>query len=115
MALLTPEEMEKGLLRLEASVLDHDTNIADLTAKMATLAETLDRFIRLETERHGEINAALKSLAESHQSLAESHQSLAESHQSLADQQRLTNAALDRLTELIDRFLRGRSGNGDQP
>jgi hypothetical protein len=107
-ALLTPEEMEKGLLRLEASVLHHDAKIADLTGKMATLAETMDRFARLEGERHGEINAALKLLAESHHSLAESHQAL-------ADQQRLTNAALDRLTELIDRFLRGRSGNGDQP
>jgi hypothetical protein len=62
-------------------------------------AQLLDRHERLDEERHARIDAQLEVVA--------GKISL------LADHQLITQAALDRLTEQIDRFLRGQSGNGD--
>jgi hypothetical protein len=63
-------------------------------------AQLLDRHERLDEERHARIDAQLEALAGI--------------VGKLGDRQLLTQAALDRLTEQIDRFLRGQPGNGGQ-
>jgi ATP phosphoribosyltransferase len=63
-------------------------------------AQLLDRHERLDEERHARIDAQLEALAGI--------------VGKLGDRQLMTQASLDRLTEQIDRFLRGRSGNGGQ-
>jgi len=61
-------------------------------------AQLLDRHERLDEERHARIDAQLEALAGI--------------VGKLGDRQLMTQAALDRLTEQIDRLLRGQSGNG---
>jgi len=61
-------------------------------------AQLLDRHERLDEERHARIDAQLEALAGI--------------VGKLGDRQLLTQGALDRLTEQIDRFLRGQPGNG---
>ncbi|MGA3323412.1 MAG: hypothetical protein ABSF45_02990 [Terriglobia bacterium] len=61
-------------------------------------AQLLDRHERLDEERHARIDAQLEALAGI--------------VGKLGDRQLMTQTALDRLTEKIDRFLRGQSGNG---
>ena len=63
-------------------------------------AQLLDRHERLDEERHARIDAQLEALAGI--------------VGKLGDRQLLTQAALDRLTEQIDRFLRGQPRNGGQ-
>jgi hypothetical protein len=63
-------------------------------------AQLLDRHERLDEERHARIDAQLEALAGI--------------VVKLGDRQLLTQAALDRLIEQMDRFLRGRSGNAGQ-
>ncbi len=70
-------------------------------------AQLLDRHERLDEERHARIDSQFEALGGIVGGLAGKIDLL-------ADRQLLTQAALDRLTEQIDRFLRGRSGNGGQ-
>jgi hypothetical protein len=67
-------------------------------------AQLLDRHERLDEQRHARIDARFEALADFVEDVVGK----------LRDRQLVTEAALNRLTEQIDRFLRGRSGNGGQ-
>jgi archaellum component FlaC len=68
-------------------------------------AQLLDRHERLDEERHVRIDARFKALARIVEGLAGKINML-------GDRQLTTQAALDRLIEQMDRFLRGQPGNG---
>jgi hypothetical protein len=84
-----------------------EERLSKLEDALIVEAQLLDRHERLDEERHARIDAQLEALVGIVGGLA-GKISL------LSDRQLLTLAALDRLTEQIDRFLRGRSGNGGQ-
>ncbi len=70
-------------------------------------AQLLDRHERLDEERHARFHSQFEALA----GIVEG---LAGKINMIGDRQLTTQAALDRLIEQMDRFLRGRSGNGGQ-
>jgi hypothetical protein len=77
-----------------------------LEGALTVEAQLLDRHERLDEERHARIDARFEALA----GIVED---LAGKINLLGDRQLMTQAALDRLTEQIERFVRGRSGNGE--
>ena len=100
----------------------------ELEAKLNQIADSLlvqtqlvDRFERHTEERlanHEDrldrVGAVLEKLTDGHVRLIESQQSLIESHKDLASRQAQTEAALQSLVGLIDRFLRGQQSNGHE-
>jgi hypothetical protein len=100
----------------------------ELEAKLNQIADSLlvqsrlvDRFERRTEERlanHEDrldrVEAVLEKLTDGHVRLIESQQSLIESHKDLASRQAQTEAALQSLVGLIDRFLRGQQSNGHE-
>ena len=98
MTLLTSEQMQDALLRLEADLLHLETIVGGL-------ASSFTQFMSAERESHARINTSLETLAD--------RQLTTEANlQALADRQLTTDAALNRLVEQIDRFLSGHSGDG---
>ncbi len=82
-----------------------DLRLKRLEGALKLEAELLARHERLDEERHARID-------EKFEALATILGDWAEKMKELRDSERTTKAALDRLIEHMDSFMKGRSGNG---
>ncbi len=117
---MTPEErferIEENLLRcsermdrFEAAQEASDRRFSERMERFEAAQEASDHRWRADFQRVMDVMA---ELARRQQEMQHTQQEMQHSIESLQDQQRLTQAALDKLILNIDRFIQGRGGNG---